>query len=269
MNDRHTQQNQLQWTSTKFGGETAWCRFGKYIISELLETASGLFRTVHFYGFDEGHITANKICDLNDGDLEKCRNKCETHRYKLIYDEIQKLSGTSSEYVAYPDHTTVYPSQAGGFPPASFRNFDEALIYVREISQSRPPCGICTSPASSYNNGLFSTKIATEPINNVNNITIDNHRPTDRFTVYPKQCGTFPAASFWSLSSAWEYAAIIRATQSGGGICFCASQSYPMPEKTGAIYIYIINESYCGAGDGGISQLDKALDAARIAWGRP
>ena len=46
--------------------------------------------------------------------------------------------------------TTVYPSRAGGFPPASFRNFGDALRYAREISDSRPPCGICTCPAQSY-----------------------------------------------------------------------------------------------------------------------
>ena len=48
------------------------------------------------------------------------------------------------------DHTTVYPSRAGGFPPASFRTFADALTYTREISDSRPPCGICMCPAGSY-----------------------------------------------------------------------------------------------------------------------
>lgn len=56
----------------------------------------------------------------------------------------------SSEYASKPDHTTVYPSRAGGFPPASFRTFADALTYTREISDSRPPCGICMCPAGSY-----------------------------------------------------------------------------------------------------------------------
>ena len=46
--------------------------------------------------------------------------------------------------------TTVYPSRAGGFPPATFFTFAEALRYVREVSDRRPPCGICTCPAGSY-----------------------------------------------------------------------------------------------------------------------
>lgn len=46
--------------------------------------------------------------------------------------------------------TTVYPSRVGGFPPASFRNFADALGYVRQVSDNRPPCGICTCPAASY-----------------------------------------------------------------------------------------------------------------------
>lgn len=43
--------------------------------------------------------------------------------------------------------TTVYPSRAGGFPPASFLTFAEALYYIRTL---RPTCGICTCPAGSY-----------------------------------------------------------------------------------------------------------------------
>lgn len=48
------------------------------------------------------------------------------------------------------DRTTVYPSRAGRFPAASFRTFAEALRYAREISDNRPPCGICMCPAPSY-----------------------------------------------------------------------------------------------------------------------
>lgn len=47
--------------------------------------------------------------------------------------------------------TTVYPSRAGGFPPASFWTFADSLGYVREVSNARPPCGIWTCPAGSYN----------------------------------------------------------------------------------------------------------------------
>lgn len=46
--------------------------------------------------------------------------------------------------------TTVYPSRAGGFPPASFVTFAGAIDYVRQVSDSRPPCGICTCPVGSY-----------------------------------------------------------------------------------------------------------------------
>ena len=46
--------------------------------------------------------------------------------------------------------TTVYPSRAGGFPPASFMTFAGALGYVRQVSDSHPPCGICTCPVGSY-----------------------------------------------------------------------------------------------------------------------
>jgi len=46
--------------------------------------------------------------------------------------------------------TTVYPSRHGGFPPASFRNFVDALAYVRQMSDLRLNCGICTCPAESY-----------------------------------------------------------------------------------------------------------------------
>ena len=46
--------------------------------------------------------------------------------------------------------TTVYPSRACGFPPASFMTFADALGYVRQVSDSHPPCGICTCPVCSY-----------------------------------------------------------------------------------------------------------------------
>lgn len=55
------------------------------------------------------------------------------------------------------DATTVYPSRFGGFPPASFPTFGAAFSYVRTISDSGPPCGICTCPASSYEMHLRDT----------------------------------------------------------------------------------------------------------------
>lgn len=48
------------------------------------------------------------------------------------------------------DETTVYPSLAGGFPPASFLTFADALGYVRTLQGYRLACGICTCPAASY-----------------------------------------------------------------------------------------------------------------------
>lgn len=48
------------------------------------------------------------------------------------------------------DRTTVYPSRAGGFPPASFLTFADALEYVRTLNRYGLACGICTCPASSY-----------------------------------------------------------------------------------------------------------------------
>lgn len=52
--------------------------------------------------------------------------------------------------INFNDHTTVYPARAGGFPPASFGTFADSLGYVQEVSNARPPCGICTCPAGSY-----------------------------------------------------------------------------------------------------------------------
>lgn len=46
------------------------------------------------------------------------------------------------------DRTTVYPSRAGGFPPASFLTFADALGYIRTINRYGLPCGICTCPAT-------------------------------------------------------------------------------------------------------------------------
>ena len=46
--------------------------------------------------------------------------------------------------------TTVYPSRAGGFPPASFFTFGDALGYIRTLQGYGLACGICTCPAASY-----------------------------------------------------------------------------------------------------------------------
>lgn len=48
------------------------------------------------------------------------------------------------------DRTTVYPSRAGGFPPASFFTLWDALGYIRTLQGYGLPCGICTCPAASY-----------------------------------------------------------------------------------------------------------------------
>lgn len=48
------------------------------------------------------------------------------------------------------DRTTVCPSRAGGFPPASFLTFADALEYVRTLNRYGLACGICTCPAGSY-----------------------------------------------------------------------------------------------------------------------
>ena len=48
------------------------------------------------------------------------------------------------------DRTTVYPSRAGGFPPASFLTFGDALGYVRTLQGYGLACGICTCPPGSY-----------------------------------------------------------------------------------------------------------------------
>lgn len=48
--------------------------------------------------------------------------------------------------------TTVYPTKPGGFPPASFRTFGDALDYTRQVQEMRPPCGIAMCPAASYEN---------------------------------------------------------------------------------------------------------------------
>lgn len=45
---------------------------------------------------------------------------------------------------------TVYPSRAGGFPPASFRNLADAMAYIREMQDAGAPCGLCICPAASY-----------------------------------------------------------------------------------------------------------------------
>ena len=50
----------------------------------------------------------------------------------------------------YSMPTTVYPSRAGGFPPASFRDFSDALEYIRTLNRYGLPCGICTCPVGSY-----------------------------------------------------------------------------------------------------------------------
>ncbi len=50
----------------------------------------------------------------------------------------------------YSMPTTVYPSRAGGFPPASFLTFAGALDYIRTLQGYGLPCGICTCPAGSY-----------------------------------------------------------------------------------------------------------------------
>lgn len=44
--------------------------------------------------------------------------------------------------------TTVYPSIAGAFPPASFLTFGDAFAYMRTLQAA--PCGICSCPAKSY-----------------------------------------------------------------------------------------------------------------------
>lgn len=46
--------------------------------------------------------------------------------------------------------TTVYPSRAGGFPPASFLTFADALGYIRQLQGYGLTCGVCTCPAGSY-----------------------------------------------------------------------------------------------------------------------
>ena len=48
------------------------------------------------------------------------------------------------------DRTTVYPSRAGGFPPASFLTFAGAFDYIRTLQGYCLTCGICTCPAGSY-----------------------------------------------------------------------------------------------------------------------
>lgn len=45
--------------------------------------------------------------------------------------------------------TTVYPSIAGGFPPASFTDYAAQFDYVRQV-QEQSLCGICICPAGSY-----------------------------------------------------------------------------------------------------------------------
>lgn len=45
---------------------------------------------------------------------------------------------------------TVYPSIAGGFPPASFWNTRDSFKYMRQVQAQGTPCGLCECPASSY-----------------------------------------------------------------------------------------------------------------------
>ena len=45
---------------------------------------------------------------------------------------------------------TVYPTTAGGFPPASFREQFDAHMYIRQMQIEGTPCGLAMCPASSY-----------------------------------------------------------------------------------------------------------------------
>lgn len=45
---------------------------------------------------------------------------------------------------------TVYPSRAGGFPPASFFTFADSLRYARELQEMGIDCGISICPAWSF-----------------------------------------------------------------------------------------------------------------------
>lgn len=45
---------------------------------------------------------------------------------------------------------TVYPSTAGGFPPASFVEQFDGHMYIRDMQNDGAPCGLCMCPATSY-----------------------------------------------------------------------------------------------------------------------
>lgn len=45
---------------------------------------------------------------------------------------------------------TIYPTTAGGFPPASFREQFDAHLYLRQMQIEGSPCGLAMCPASSY-----------------------------------------------------------------------------------------------------------------------
>ncbi len=49
-----------------------------------------------------------------------------------------------------PFSVTVYPSTAGGFPPASFWDSADSLDYIRHVQEDGAPCGLCECPADSY-----------------------------------------------------------------------------------------------------------------------
>lgn len=48
------------------------------------------------------------------------------------------------------DRVTIYPSKAGGFPPASFWDVAEAMRYMRQMQDNGAACGLCLCPAASY-----------------------------------------------------------------------------------------------------------------------
>ena len=67
-----------------------------------------------------------------------------------------RRAGGADKPVSMSAPVTVYPSRSGVFPPASFRTFADALVYIRELQEERsrtdyrPTCGICTCPPASY-----------------------------------------------------------------------------------------------------------------------
>lgn len=50
------------------------------------------------------------------------------------------------------ERTTVYPSRAGGFPPASFARYRDAIAYCLQVREAATlaHCGICECPAASF-----------------------------------------------------------------------------------------------------------------------